>query len=478
MQCLGPGEKLVNQVEPTVSVVIIFLNAERFLAEAIDSVLAQTYPSFEILVVDDGSTDSGTEIAHRYTERFGGKVSYLAHEGHENRGMSASRNLGICHTRGKYVAFLDADDVWMPEKLSRQVAALESHPEADMVYGPVLVWFSWARSGGEGRDFVSPLSFSRNSVIEPPTLMPVLLAEREAGHASSVLVRRELLDRVGGFEERFRGLCEDAAFLAKAFLTARVLVTTEALVKYRQSPESCVYMEMQKGHYRKGRLAFLYWLRNYLHQQNVEDESIWRAFRKSLWRYEHPVLDTLRRKANSGFLRIEASCLWLRRLEHRARWRRGGPTGRIVASPRTIETVDEWASRFEPVGATTLQWTSTGTEEVQVRVGQSNGALLSHTGPEGTAATGNWVRNGMVFFLQNVSGGRPLTLDNTLDIVRVTVVQRVPARRLPASKHSIVGDERVLPERTAAAPSWPRVLRRTSRADRRNVDRGISGRGY
>src|SRR5215207_11709928 len=104
-----------------VSSVMIFLNAEKFIEEAIESVFAQTYDNSELLLVDDGSTDDSTQIALRYAERDPEKVRYLEHPGHRNRGMSASRNLGVSHAEGEYVAFLDADDVWLPYKLQRQV---------------------------------------------------------------------------------------------------------------------------------------------------------------------------------------------------------------------------------------------------------------------------------------------------------------------------------------------------------------------
>jgi len=121
---------------PRVSVVTIFLNAKKFIEEAIESVLAQTYKDWELLLVDDGSTDTSTKIARGFAKQHPAKVRYLEHKGHENRGMSESRNLGIRNANGKYIAFLDADDVWRPEKLERQVPILESQPSVAMVYGP------------------------------------------------------------------------------------------------------------------------------------------------------------------------------------------------------------------------------------------------------------------------------------------------------------------------------------------------------
>src|SRR5918999_1055965 len=112
--------------KPLVSVIMIFLNAEKFIEEAIESVFAQTYDSWELLLVDDGSTDDSTDIALRYAQQNPERVRYLEHDSHLNRGMSASRNLGITHAIGEYIAFLDADDVWLPHKLEQQVAILSS----------------------------------------------------------------------------------------------------------------------------------------------------------------------------------------------------------------------------------------------------------------------------------------------------------------------------------------------------------------
>src|SRR5438128_12540181 len=98
--------------KPLVSAIIIFLNAEQFIQEAIESVFAQTYDNWELLLVDDGSTDGSTAIARSYLERHPRRVRYLEHSEHANRGMSASRNIGSRYARGEYIAFLDADDVW------------------------------------------------------------------------------------------------------------------------------------------------------------------------------------------------------------------------------------------------------------------------------------------------------------------------------------------------------------------------------
>ena len=129
---------------PRVSAVVIFLNEERFLGEAIASVRSQSLDGWELLLVDDGSTDASAALAREAAASEPERIRYLEHPGHANRGMSASRNLGLAATRGEFVAFLDADDVWLPERLERAVALLDAHPEAEMVYGRTQYWRSWS----------------------------------------------------------------------------------------------------------------------------------------------------------------------------------------------------------------------------------------------------------------------------------------------------------------------------------------------
>ena len=106
----APAESGQTEAPPTVSIVVIFKDPGAFLSEAIDSVRAQTLTSWELLLVDDGSSDGSSDLAQALAAAEPRRVRYLEHDGHANRGMSASRNLGIAHAGGDFVAFLDADD--------------------------------------------------------------------------------------------------------------------------------------------------------------------------------------------------------------------------------------------------------------------------------------------------------------------------------------------------------------------------------
>src|SRR5262249_33431769 len=115
---------------PRVSVLTIFLDAERFLGEAIRSVFAQTFDGRALLLVDDRSRDASGDVGRTWAARDPARVRYLAHPGGANRGMSASRNLARRDARGELLAFLDADDVWRPEKLERHVEIADVWPQA------------------------------------------------------------------------------------------------------------------------------------------------------------------------------------------------------------------------------------------------------------------------------------------------------------------------------------------------------------
>ena len=120
---------------PLITVVIGVYNAERYLAEAIESVLAQTHPRIELIVVDDGSTDESGRIA----EAYGDPVRCIRQE---NGGMAAARNRAIPEARGSYFSFLDADDRFPPDKLRSQLAVFDAQPELDVVYGHVTEFLS------------------------------------------------------------------------------------------------------------------------------------------------------------------------------------------------------------------------------------------------------------------------------------------------------------------------------------------------
>jgi glycosyltransferase involved in cell wall biosynthesis len=292
-----------------VSIVIIFLNAERFIHEAIQSVFAQTYPAWELLLVDDGSNDESTAIAHQYALRHPKQVSYLEHPGHANRGMSASRNLGIRHANGEYIAFLDADDAWFPYTLQEQVAILEAHHQSAMVYGPLQWWYSWTGIPEDTqRDYVEKLGVPPGRLIKPPRLLPLFLQDK-AAVPSGILVRREAIERVGGFEDEFRGEYEDQVFSAKVCLHAPVFASGRCWYRYRQHPESSVMIGQKTGQTHAARLAFLNWLTQYLGEHRITHPGVRWALWLELVPYKHKKLYWLLERIRYY---VDRSKYWLR----------------------------------------------------------------------------------------------------------------------------------------------------------------------
>jgi glycosyltransferase involved in cell wall biosynthesis/SAM-dependent methyltransferase len=274
----------VVSATPLVSVVVIFLNGERFLDEAIRSVITQTYPHWELLLVDDGSVDGSSAIARGYAEREPHRVRYLEHPGHRNQGMSASRNLGLQHAQGEYLALLDADDEWLPQKLERQVAILEAHPKVALLFGAPLYWYGWTGRVEDGeRDYVIDLKLPTERAYDPPSLLlPFLQRTAPPPCPSDVLIRRAAALSVAGFEDRFTGMYEDQAFFSKLLLRAPAFASGETWDRYRQHPESCYAVSKATGGRKVARRFFLKWFRQYLRHQGVVSGPVWQTVQAEL----------------------------------------------------------------------------------------------------------------------------------------------------------------------------------------------------
>jgi len=186
---------------PKVTVVVPTYNRAYIIGEALASALQQTYPNFEILVVDDGSSDNTREIVEGLRSD---KIRYFRHE--KNRGCSAAYNTGIAAAQGQMVAFLDSDDVWKPDFLEKLVGFLQKHPEADVVFCDTEIT-------GDSMYVPSLMalmkSFSRVLQEQPPAdeyivtgrQMYVCLLEEVPIKPTAVLIRREMFDKAGTFDE-------------------------------------------------------------------------------------------------------------------------------------------------------------------------------------------------------------------------------------------------------------------------------------
>jgi glycosyltransferase involved in cell wall biosynthesis len=273
-----------------VTVIVIFRDEERFLPEALDSVFAQAYDAWELLLVDDGSTDGSVTFARERAAGSGGRVRYLTHSDGRNHGMSAARNLGLDDARGEYVAFLDADDVWLPDKLADQVCLLDE-TGAGLVYGRIQFWRSWQDGNGAGDSF-DPLGVQLDTLVPPPALAVQLICNRcQPPTTSGSMLRRDVAVRAGGFEPEFRGMYEDQAFFLKVLIDTPAYVSAQCWARYRQHADSCCAVFEARMSYADGRLPFLFWAAQYLNGVPDADPAVGITVRNEIFTLRHPWLD-------------------------------------------------------------------------------------------------------------------------------------------------------------------------------------------
>lgn len=289
---------------PLVSVITIFLNEDRYLGEAIESVLHQQFRDWELLLVDDGSDDGSADIARRYAEGDE-RIRLLQHPGGANRGMSASRNLGLTASRGEFVALLDGDDVFLPQKLDRQVAILLRHPEAQMVYGATTKWYSWRPGDGE-RDEVVPLGVPTGRLYRPPDLLAHYLRPGPGWPPAtcSMLIRRAAAERVRGYEDEFTGLFEDRVFFSKVAASETIFVESGRWDLYRQHDESACRRAIVTGESRPGTNSpahrrYYEWLSRYLREHHPGESHLHRLVEARLAPFRHPHVARIRAAARS-----------------------------------------------------------------------------------------------------------------------------------------------------------------------------------
>jgi len=308
---------------PRVSVVIAFLDADRYLAEAIESVIGQTFEGWELLLVDDGSTDESSSIAMDYAERDG-RVSYLTHQGHRNLGASASRNLGMRHAWGEYLAFLDADDVWLPGKLEEQVALLDGTAEVGMVYGPAYEWAGWTgRPRDRARDRIRDNGVPSGTIFRPPEMLTLFLRnQRTVPSPSGVLFRTSVIRSVGGSEESFRSIYDDQVLYAKLGLATASYVSDRCWYKYRVHEAQRVNLSLKAGDGLRVREEFLRWLQAYLEHRGLRGTEIWASVQHELRPFNDPFLN-----------KVERARHWAGRIKMGLMRRLGGlmPVGRSAA---------------------------------------------------------------------------------------------------------------------------------------------------
>jgi glycosyltransferase involved in cell wall biosynthesis len=216
---------------PLVSVIMPCYNAERYLREALDSLLGQTYKPLEIVVVDDGSRDGSAAILDTYRDR----VTVLRQE---NAGAGAARYTGVRYKRGSFVAFCDADDLWMPHKLERQMRVFARYPEVGVVA------CAMERIDAAGRRLPSEGNPNLHLEGRPVDLQSVLLTRGNMIGLSTAVVRREVVDWLAGFSP-YR-VSQDYDFWIRASDVTKFFLVPEPLVLYRELANSLLHGTLWK----------------------------------------------------------------------------------------------------------------------------------------------------------------------------------------------------------------------------------------
>ena len=212
---------IVADNSPLVSIILPTYNCASFLPHSIGTILSQTYNSYEIIVIDDGSTDNTKEVLYPFMQR----IKYIRSE--QNKGLPTARNIGIRPAQGKYIAFIDADDLWLPEKLQTDIEYFETHPEVSMVYSKHI------NVDEKGED----LNGNTRKQLPSGNIFLQLFSEQNFVISSSVVVRKEVFETTGLFDEQLVN-CQDWDMWLRIAFHFKVAGINKPLVKYRHNPHS------------------------------------------------------------------------------------------------------------------------------------------------------------------------------------------------------------------------------------------------
>ncbi len=205
---------------PTISIIVPAYNAERTIVETVTSVQQQTYSDFELIVINDGSTDQTLELLGKVQDPRLKVYSY------ENGGLSVARNRGIAQASGEFIAFLDADDLWTTDKLELQLTALQQHPEAGVAYS----WTLFMDEKGELFHADKPIFFEGNVCAQ-------LLVSNFLASGSNPLIRTQAVTSIGEFDPLVSGAADWDYWLR---LAARWHFVVVPSALERRTKHSCV----------------------------------------------------------------------------------------------------------------------------------------------------------------------------------------------------------------------------------------------
>jgi glycosyltransferase involved in cell wall biosynthesis len=274
------------------SVIVPTYNRADVLPSAIDSILAQTTKDFEIIIVDDGSTDNTREVLEPYLARPNIRYIYQ-----ENQKQAAARNNGILHSKSEYVGFLDSDDFWYPEKLELQIKTLEEHPEVGMVFSNQMMFND---DSEEGWVRYPP------GVLKSGDIFKDLLKRKFYCSLQTVLVRRSVFDDVGLTDESLKNSLEDWDLTLRIAKKYKVIGIEKPLVRRRIHEETSVkYLEFRINNHRTI-------LEKHLKEPSLAPSFVNWIWRKAYYSWGHDYLVSgLYRKALRWFVRSFRKGNWV-----------------------------------------------------------------------------------------------------------------------------------------------------------------------
>jgi glycosyltransferase involved in cell wall biosynthesis len=420
VELLRASNEMGFEVAPLVSVIIPCYNQGRFLGEAIESVLRQSHQPTEVVVVNDGSSDDTASVAERYGVRCVQQA---------NAGLAAARNRGIRESSGALLVFLDADDRLLPGALDAGVAGLREHADCAFVFG------SYRHISADGS--LLPM----RHVPDEPGLYLTLLHYNHIGCPGAVIYRRSVFETVGGFDGAFNP-AEDYELYLRIARIFPVRRHPHCVVEYRKYGAS---MSSDSGRMLRAIQRVLRAQRDHV----ASDKGRQRALADGLKGNREDYVELMRIQARDsrrlplsrrtrlardllrwdprGFVKAYAPQLYcaLFRAGDAARnalirLRASGPgsKGTIAATPNPIRTR---TARWDGPASTSIAWETDGASGVEVHVEHPDGPLFSECSPAGSAATGEWVRDGMRFYLRAASGSGGESR-RTLAVVTINIV--------------------------------------------------------
>lgn len=219
-----------------VDIIIPTYNREKYLREAINSVLNQTYQDYKIIVIDDGSTDNTREIMEKYVTNYPNRIKYFYQM---NKGPSAARNKGIAASQAMFIAFLDSDDMWYPEKLEVQISFLERNPQFSMCFSESEV----INANGNTVYFTN----LRKSIPRDGWILKYIL-QKPSIFTPSVIIRRNVFSSIGTFDESMGNIGEDTDLFLRVALNFQVCLIERPLIKCRIHEQNISFDPLAYGY--------------------------------------------------------------------------------------------------------------------------------------------------------------------------------------------------------------------------------------